>query len=81
MAAIQEAARSTVMLLVNATAWVSIGRHQNCIVTDVEVFSAFLYLGCARLHSQCLLPSLVQIPGAQELCCNTDPFCQSPGER
>lgn len=80
MAAFQEAARSMVMLLVNAIGLVSIGYIDKRTVTDVEVFAALLYLGGACLYSQCLFPSLVQIPWAKELCCNTDPLCQGPGE-
>ncbi len=80
MAAIQEAARSTVMLLVNGIGLVSTGCIEKCTITDLEVFATFLYLGGACLYSQRLFSSLVEVPWAQGLCCNTDSLCQGPGD-
>lgn len=80
MAAFQKAADSMVMLLVNAIGWVSTGYIERRTMTDVVVCATFLYLGGACLYSQCVFPSFVQIPWAKELCCDTDPLCQGPGE-
>lgn len=80
MAAIQEAARSVVTLLVNGIGLVSTGYIEKRTITDVEVFATFLYLGGACLYSQRLFSSLVEVPWTQELCCNTDPLCQGPDD-